>query len=178
VRSTTFSDPAYAFRVADGYDLTVGDDLNTAEVRDVTLLVRVRNDDDQARAIVLDVENPYDDLILVLQVGQPDIFNTDQGVQFTAHTFTDELETAHVRISMDGRGRAFDNIFVERLWRTVKYEDLYLKGYATVAALASGLEEYFQFYNDQRPHQSLDYRVPADAYFAVNVPDPGVTDPP
>ncbi len=67
------------------------------------------------------------------------------------------------------------NIFVERLWRTVKYEDLYLKGYTTVTALASGLEEYFQFYNYQRPHQSLDYPVPADAYFAVTVPDPGVT---
>ena len=123
----------------------------------------------------LDSRFCLDALRLALQVGQPDIFNTDQGVQFTAHTFTDELETAHVRISMDGRGRAFDNIFVERLWRTVKYEDIYLKGYTTVAALASGLEEYFQFYNYQRPHQSLDYRVPADAYFAVNVPDPGVT---
>ena len=105
-----------------------------------------------------------DALRLALQVGQPDIFNTDQGLQFTAHAFTDALETAHVRISMDGRGRAFDNIFVERLWRTVKYEDIYLKGYATVAVLESGLEDYFQFYNYQRPHQSLDYRVPADAY--------------
>jgi len=116
-----------------------------------------------------------DALRLALQVGQPDIFNTDQGVQFTAHTFTDELETAGIHISMDGRGRAFDNIFVERLWRTVKYEDIYIKGYATVPALESGLEDYFQFYNYQRPHQSLDYRVPADAYFAVNVPDPGIT---
>ena len=116
-----------------------------------------------------------DALRLALQVAQPDIFNTDQGVQFTAHAFTDELEAAHVRISMDGRGRAFDNIFVERLWRTVKYEDIYIKGYSSVPALETGLEEYFQFYNYQRPHQSLDYRVPADAYFAVNIPDPGVT---
>ena len=107
-----------------------------------------------------------------------DSFNTDQGVQFTAHAFTDELEAADIRISRDGRGRAFDNIFVERLWRTVKYEDLYIKGYATVPALESGLEDYFQFYNYQRPHQSLGYGVPADAYFAVNVPDPGVSDPP
>ena len=75
---------------------------------------------------------------------------------------------------MDGRGRAFDNIFVERLWRTVKYEDIYLKGYATVLALETGLDDYFQFYNYQRPHQSLDYGVPADRYFAVNVPDPGI----
>ena len=115
-----------------------------------------------------------DALRLALQGGQPDIFNTDQGAQFTAHAFTDELETAGIRISMDGRGRAFDNIFVERLWRTVKYEDIYLKGYATVPALESGLEDYFQFYNYQRPHQSLDYRVPADAYFTVNLPDPGI----
>jgi len=116
-----------------------------------------------------------DALRLALQMAQPDIFNTDQGVQFTAHAFTDELETAQVRISRDGRGRAFDNIFVERLWRTVKYEDIYLKGYGTVPALETGLEDYFQFYNYQRPHQSLGYRVPADVYFAVNVPDPGVT---
>ena len=113
-------------------------------------------------------------LRLSLQLGQPEIFNTDQGVQFTAHAFTDALETAAIRISMDGRGRAFDNIFVERLWRTVKYEDIYLKGYATVPALETGLEDYFQFYNYQRPHQSLDYGVPADAYFIVNVPDPGI----
>jgi putative transposase len=115
-----------------------------------------------------------DALRLALPMAQPDIFNTDQGVQFTAHAFTDELETAHIRISMDGRGRAFDNIFVERLWRTVKYEDIYIKGYSTVPALETGLEDYFQFYNYRRPHQSLDYRVPADAYFAVNAPDPGV----
>ena len=118
-----------------------------------------------------------DALRLACQLGRPDIFNTDQGVQFTARAFTDELEMAGIRISMDGRGRAFDNIFVERLWRTVKYEDIYLKGYATVPALETGLEDYFQFYNYQRPHQSLDYGVPADAYFTVNVPDPGVPDP-
>ena len=116
-----------------------------------------------------------DTLRLALQMGQPDIFNTDQGVQFTARAFTDQLEAADIRISRDGRGRAFDNIFVERLWRTVKYEDLYLKGYTTVLALENGLQDYFQFYNYQRPHQSLDYRVPADAYFAVNVPDSGIT---
>lgn len=112
----------------------------------------------------------FEALRLALQLGHPEIFNTDQGVQFTAHAFTHELETVGIRISMDGRGRAFDNIFVERLWRTVKYEDLYIKGYATVPALESGLEDYFHFYNYQRPHQSLDYRVPADVYFAANEP--------
>jgi putative transposase len=101
-----------------------------------------------------------------LQRGQPEIFNTDQGVQFTATAFTRVLETAQVRISMDGRGRALDNIFVERLWRTVKYEDIYLKEYATVPALLSGLTHYFAFYNDERLHQSLGYRTPAMVHFS------------
>ena len=105
-----------------------------------------------------------------LRDGQPDIFNTDQGVQFTAQAFTDELEAASIRVSMDGRGRFFDNIFIERLWRTVKYEDIYLKGYETVPALAAGLDDYFQLYNYERPHQSLGYRTPADVHFAVEVP--------
>jgi hypothetical protein len=86
-----------------------------------------------------------------LAVGQPEIFNTDQGLQFTAHDFTNCLEAHNIRISMDGRGRALDNIFVERLWRTVKYEDIYLKEYATVPALDSGLNCYFPFYNTERP---------------------------
>ena len=80
---------------------------------------------------------------LALQQGQPDIFNSDQGVQFTSSAFTNELETAGIRISMDGRGRYLDNIFVERLWRTVKYEDIYLKEYATVPTLTTGLDDYF-----------------------------------
>jgi putative transposase len=109
-------------------------------------------------------------LRLALQHGQPEILNTDQGVQFTAHAFTDEVEAAGIRISMDGRGRVFDNIFVERLWRTVKYEDIYIKEYTSVPALATGLGDYFQLYNYERPHQSLGYRVPADVHFAVNVP--------
>jgi putative transposase len=100
-----------------------------------------------------------------LTVGQPEIFNTDQGVQFTAHDFTDCLEAHHIRISMDGRGRALDNIFVERLWRTVKYEDIYLKEYPTVLALDAGLSRFFPFYNTDRPHQSLAYRVPAEIHF-------------
>jgi putative transposase len=104
-----------------------------------------------------------------LQHGQPEIFNTDQGVQFTARAFTRHLETAGIQISMDGRGRVFDNIFVERLWRSVKYEDIYLKEYATVPVLYGGLTDYFDLYNYERPHQSLDYQVPADVHHAVNV---------
>jgi len=99
-----------------------------------------------------------------LQQGTPEIFNSDQGAQFTAHAFTSVLEQADIRISMDGRGRVFDNIFIERLWRSVKYEDLYLKAYETVAALQAGLAAYFTFYNYERPHQSLQYQVPAKVY--------------
>ena len=98
--------------------------------------------------------------------GKPQIFNTDQGVQFTAYAFTETLTAAGIQISMDGRGRAFDNIFNERLWRSVKYEDIYLKEYATVPALEQGLGSYFHLYNHDRPHQSLAYRTPAAVYFA------------
>ena len=100
-----------------------------------------------------------------LQRGQPEIFNTDQGAQFTSLAFTGRLEAAHIRISMDGRGRALDNIFVERLWRTVKYEDIYLKDYVTVPALITGLTRYFTFYNEERFHQSLAYRTPVEVHF-------------
>ena len=101
-----------------------------------------------------------------LDQGLPEIFNTDQGVQFTAVAFTEALHTAGVLISMDGRGRALDNIFVERLWRTVKYEDIYLRDYETVPALYAGLERYFKFYNHERPHQSLGYLTPAEVHYA------------
>jgi putative transposase len=100
-----------------------------------------------------------------LQQGQPEIFNTDQGAQFTAAEFTDILETADIRISMDGRGRALDNVFVERLWRTVKYEHLYLMDYDAVPDLETGLDGYFHFYNHERLHQSLDYCTPAEVHF-------------
>lgn len=100
-----------------------------------------------------------------LQHGTPEIFNTDQGVQFTAVEFTDILTAADVRISMDGRGRALDNIFVERLWRTVKQEHIYLVDYAFVPDLEAGLCTYFRFYNDERLHQSLGYRTPAEVHF-------------
>jgi putative transposase len=96
--------------------------------------------------------------------GQPAIFNSDQGVQFTSEAFTRVLLDRGIAISMDGRGRALDNIFVERLWRTVKYEDIYLKGYASLPELLLGLTEYFAFYNDERPHQALGYCTPEAVY--------------
>jgi putative transposase len=105
-----------------------------------------------------------DTLQQALQRGQPAIFNTDQGAQFTATAFTSVLEKSAIQISMDGKGRALDNIFIERLWRTVKYEDVYLKRYDSVPALFTGLAAYFTFYNQERPHQSLDYRTPAQIY--------------
>jgi putative transposase len=95
----------------------------------------------------------------------PGIFNTDQGAQFTSAEFTGRLASAGARISMDGRGRALDNVFVERLWRTVKYEDLYPRDYADGPAVREGLGRYFRFYNRQRPHQSLGKRPPAELYF-------------
>ena len=92
--------------------------------------------------------------------GKPELFNSDQGSQFTSKAFTGALEREGITISMDGRGRAFDNIFVERLWRSVKYEDVYLKGYATMTELEMGLAEYFAFYNSERPHQALGHKTP------------------
>ena len=95
---------------------------------------------------------------------QPLIFNTDQGAQFTSLAFTGRLAHAGIRISMDGRGRAHDNIFVERLWRSVKYEEVYPKAYETLDQAYQGLAQYFVFYNDQRPHQALSYRTPTEVY--------------
>jgi putative transposase len=100
--------------------------------------------------------------------GRPEIFNTDQGAQFTSRAYTDRLERAGVRVSWDGRGRALDNVFVERLWRSVKWEEVYLKDYQTVAEAARGLAGYFRFYNDERLHQALGYRTPAQAYGAAS----------
>ena len=96
--------------------------------------------------------------------GRPEVFNTDQGVQFTAQAWTGRLETAGVAVSMDGRGRCLDNVFVERLWRSVKYEDIYPHGYEAVPQLQEGLGRYFPFYNGERPHQSLGYRTPTEVY--------------
>lgn len=96
--------------------------------------------------------------------GTPEIFNTDQGSQFTSEAFTGVLLEKDIAISMDGRGRALDNIFVERLWRSVKHEDVYLKGYGTLPELLLGLTEYFVFYNTERTHQSLSYDTPDEVY--------------
>jgi putative transposase len=95
---------------------------------------------------------------------RPEVFNTDQGSQFTAQAYTSRLEAAGVAISMDGRGRALDNVFIERLWRSVKYEEVYLQDYASVREAETSLRSYFAFYNDRRRHQSLDYRTPAAVY--------------
>lgn len=98
------------------------------------------------------------------QYGKPEIFNTDQGSQFTSEYFTGVLKRENISISMDGRGRALDNIFVERLWRTIKYEDIYLKGYGNIPELYLGLTKYIEFYNHERPHQALSYCTPNDVY--------------
>jgi len=101
-----------------------------------------------------------------LEFGRPEIFNTDQGVQYTSPGFTVILKEHGIQISMDGRGRALDNVFVERLWRSVKYEEVYLRDYASVAEARAGLRDYFRFYNYSRPHQGLGYRTPADVFGA------------
>jgi len=102
--------------------------------------------------------------------GCPTIFNSDQGSQFTSEAFTGRLEREGIRISMDGRGRVFDNIFVERLWRSVKYEEVYLNEYDSVWMAEDRLARYFEFYNEERIHQSLDYRTPAELYFGGGRP--------
>ena len=100
--------------------------------------------------------------------GTPEIFNTDQGSQFTSDAFTDVLKQHPVKISMDGKGRWMDNVFIERVWRSVKYEDVYLKEYSSVEALRHGLAQYFQYYNHERTHQSLSNLTPAEVYGAAH----------
>ena len=100
----------------------------------------------------------------ISRYGAPDIFNTDQGAQFTSEAFTGVLKAAGVRISMDGKGRWVDNVFVERLWRSLKYEEVYLKAYETVAEARLGIGNYFRFYNCERRHQSLDRQTPDQVY--------------
>lgn len=102
--------------------------------------------------------------------GCPDIFNTDQGAQFTSHAFTERLEQRGIRVSMDGRGRCLDNVFVERLWRTVKYEEVYLKDYGSVPEALAGLSNYFAFYNRERLHQALGYRTPEEIHYGKRRP--------
>ena len=101
-----------------------------------------------------------------LSQGKPKIFNSDQGSQFTSDAFTSYLEKEKISISQDGKGRAFDNIFIERLWRTVKYEEVYLKDYSSVPVALESLSEYFDFYNHRRLHQSLKYQTPAAVHFS------------
>lgn len=102
-----------------------------------------------------------------LRYGKPEIFNTDQGAQFTSQAYTGILSAADISISMDGRGRALDNVFVERLWRTVKYEYVYLHSQKDGRDLFLGLKEYFDFYNNSRKHQALNYRTPAEVFFGI-----------
>ena len=113
----------------------------------------------------LDVSFCLEALEEALGKGTPTIFNSDQGSQFTSKDFTRILLDKGIKISMDGRGRVFDNIFIERLWRSVKYENVYLKGYETCAETIDGLGSYFPFYNNQRPHQALGYKVPYEIHY-------------
>ena len=116
---------------------------------------------------LLDADFCVEALEEALKKGCPDIFNTDQGVQFTSGEFIQVLAGKGIAISMDGKGRALDNIFVERLWRSVKYEEVYLKDYKTMEEAHEGLERYFEFYNFERPHQSLGYRKPYEVHFRL-----------
>lgn len=115
-------------------------------------------------SVTLDLWFCLEALDAALATGRPEIFNTDQGCQFTSADFTGRLISANVAISMDGRGRALDNIFVERLWRSLKYEEVYLKEYESVRSATEQIGAYFRFYNHERPHQSLGYRTPAEVY--------------
>jgi len=120
-------------------------------------------------SITLDSDFCLEALRKALRISRPEIFNTDQGPQFTSVDFTRLLENAGIRVSMDGRGRVYDNIFVERLWRSVKYEEVYLHDYQTVPAARSHLSDYFEFYNNERPHEALGYRTPHEVYFGTKV---------
>ncbi len=117
-------------------------------------------------SLTLELDFCVDALKCALRRGRPEIFNTDQGSQFTSEKFTGELAVREIAISMDGKGRCIDNIFIERLWRSLKYEEVYLKDYETVKEARAGIEKYFRFYNRERLHQSLDYRTPAAIWLA------------
>jgi putative transposase len=122
-----------------------------------------------AVSITMDVSFCLEALDQALAVAQPEIFNSDQGAQFTSIDFTSRLAAAGIQISMDGRGRALDNVFVERLWRTVKYEEVYLKDYETPREAIQGLATFFVRYNERRQHQSLEYQTPAAVYFSSSL---------
>jgi putative transposase len=115
-------------------------------------------------SLTMELDFCVEALQCALRRGRPGIFNSDQGSQFTSEKFTGELEARDIAISMDGRGRCMDNIFIERLWRSLKYEEVYLKDYASVAEAKDSIARYFRFYNHERLHQSLDYRTPAAMY--------------
>jgi len=118
----------------------------------------------------LEIEFCLTNLTQALNRAVPSIHNSDQGSHFTSPRYTDLLTHANVQISMDGHGRCMDNIFTERLWRTVKYEEVYLKSYQTIEKARVGLASYFKFYNHERPHQSLDYKTPAEVYSSNKKP--------
>ena len=115
-------------------------------------------------SLTMELDFCVEALQCALRRGRPEIFNSDQGSQFTSEKFTGELEARKIAISMDGRGRCMDNIFIERLWRSLKYEEVYLKDYASVTEARESIARYFRFYNQERLHQSLDYRTPAAIY--------------
>ncbi len=117
-----------------------------------------------ALSITMDVTLCLEALEQAFRWGQPEIFNTDQGAQFTSREFIARLQQGGVQISMDGRGRALDNVFVERLWRTVKYEEVYVRDDQSVRDARQHLAQYFAFYNEERLHQALGYRTPAAVY--------------
>jgi putative transposase len=122
-----------------------------------------------AVSITMDVGFCLEALEQALEVARPDIFNSDQGAQFTSVDFTERLTAAGIQMSMDGRGRALDNVFVERLWRTGKYEEVYVKDYETPREAMQGLAQCFVRYNEWRQHQALGYRTPASVYFNSSI---------
>jgi putative transposase len=120
-----------------------------------------------AVSTTMDTSFCHEALAQALQQATPEIFNSDQGSQFTSHEFTDCLKNAGIAISMDGRGRVFDNILIERMWRSVKWEHIYLYDYEDVMTLKQGLQKFFLTYNTKRPHQGLGYTTPAERYFGT-----------
>lgn len=125
-------------------------------------------------SLTLDAAFCVEALVEALTVGTPDVFNTDQGSQFTSKEFTTILKNHSIAISMDGKGRVFDNIFIERLWRTVKYEEVYLKDYANVREAIRGLADFFRRYNEERPHSALGDQTPYEVYHGVTAPYPSL----
>ena len=119
-------------------------------------------------ATTLDKSFYLETLRRAFQISKPGIFNTDQGPQFTSVEFTGLVESEGVKVSMDSRGRVYDNIFIERLWRSVKYEEVYLHEYATVAEARAHLPAYFRFYNEERLHEALGYQTPHEVYFGTS----------